>query len=53
MSEDGFPSESSHRRRAQGQVEGFLEKARVSRRDVGNLESLLTTCVHWQALVSV
>ena len=29
-----------------------LEKARASRRDVGNLESLLTTCVHWQPLVN-
>ena len=30
-----------------------LEKARESRRDVGNLESLLTACVHWQPLVNV
>ena len=26
MSEDAFPSESSHRRRAQGQVEGFWKR---------------------------
>ena len=46
MSEDGLPSESFCRRLAQGQVEGIWKR---QPQDVGNLESLLATCVHWEA----
>ena len=46
-----FPA--SRPSKGSGASRRVLEKARASRMDVGNLESLLKTCVHWQPLVSV